>query len=118
MIHARARDAVAAGVSAYAILEIPLLAETGARDRYGFIDRVLIVDCDEATRIRRVMARSGLPEEEVRRIIAAQASDATRRALADDVIANRGDLATLEAAVTVLHETYEKLATEKVKTSC
>ncbi len=88
----RARDA-AAGISPYVILMIPLLVEAARRDpqwRARF-DRVAVVDCSEATQLRRVMARSGLSAEAVQRIQGAQATRAERLAAADDVIDNEGD---------------------------
>ena len=94
--------------SAYAILVVPLLAEGGIdRSRY---QRVLVVDCAEAQQIERVMRRSGLPEKEVRDILASQVTRKQRLALADDVIDNRGPPEALEAQVTRLNEKYLTLA--------
>jgi dephospho-CoA kinase len=71
---------------------------------------VLVVDCPEATQIARTMARSGLTENEVRAIMAAQLPRAERVALADDVITNEGDRAALREQVRALHERYLALA--------
>ncbi len=68
--------------------DIPLLVESG-RWR-SQLDRVLVVDCAVDTQVARVMARSGLPREEVLAIIAAQAPRALRLAAADVVIFNDG----------------------------
>jgi dephospho-CoA kinase len=68
------------------VFDVPLLAESAHwRQR---VDRVLVVDCDEALQVRRVVQRSGWSDEEVRRVIAQQAPRAARRAIADAVIAN------------------------------
>jgi dephospho-CoA kinase len=92
----------------YALLVVPLLIESGAyRER---IDRILVVDCDEARQITRVMARSALAEEEVRGIMAAQASRAERLAAADDVLPNTGARVELQAGVSALHRRYAELA--------
>jgi dephospho-CoA kinase len=92
----------------YAILVVPLLAEGGVdRSRY---QRVLVVDCSEAQQIERVMRRSGLPENEVRDILASQATREQRLAIADDVIDNRGDPEALERQVSALNEKYITLA--------
>ena len=48
----------------YVLLVVPLLIESGAYREH--IDRILVVDCDEAQQVARVIARSGLSEEEVR----------------------------------------------------
>jgi dephospho-CoA kinase len=52
------------------------------------VDRVLVVDCEEATQVCRVMARNGWAEETVLRVIAQQASRPLRRSIADAVIFN------------------------------
>lgn len=88
----------------YQLLAIPLLVEGGGgRDR---VDRVLVVDCDEQTQLRRVMLRDGVDEAGARAVLAAQASRAQRLAAADDVIANDGDIARLRDQVEVLHRRY------------
>lgn len=70
------------------IFDVPLLVESGDRWRQQ-LDRVVVVDCDEATQIQRVMLRSGLSTEEVQSIMSQQASRAQRLACADVVIANQ-----------------------------
>ncbi len=95
---------VAAALAPYVLLVVPLLLETGAYRE--LVQRVLVVDCSEATQIARTMSRSGLTEAEVRAIMAAQLPRAERVARADDVISNEGDRATLRAQVRALHERY------------
>ena len=91
----------------YVLLVVPLLIESGAyRDR---VRRVLVVDCDEATQVARVVARSGLSPDEVRRIIATQLARAERLAAADDVIVNMAGDAALEPQVLAMHERYLRL---------
>lgn len=92
----------------YAIIMIPLLVETGQDD---LVDRVLVVDSDEALQLQRVRAR-GLDEREIRAIMDAQASRAHRLARADDVIENNGDLERLARDVDVLHARYTALSPE------
>jgi dephospho-CoA kinase len=88
----------------YAIVVIPLLVETAA---YGdLVERILVVDCDEASQVERVCARNGLALQEVEAIMAAQASRAQRLAVADDVIDNTGDGTALAAQVDALHRKY------------
>ena len=99
------RSAAARGE--YQIHVIPLLVETGGRDR---VDRVLVVDCSEELQIRRLQARDGATLEQAREILAAQASRAARLAAADDVIENAGDLAPLHDRVAALHLSYLQLA--------
>jgi dephospho-CoA kinase len=99
------RSAAAGGE--YQIHAIPLLVETGGRDR---VDRVLVVDCSEELQIRRLQARDGSTVEQARAILAAQVSRAARLAVADDVIENEGDLAQLRDRVVALHLDYRERA--------
>ncbi len=112
LIRAETSRQADAAQSAYRILMIPLLVEARATDpawRARF-DRILVVDCSEATQIRRVMARSGLTEAAVRAIMASQASRAARRAAADDILDNDNDVEALPAQVEGLHRHYLELA--------
>jgi dephospho-CoA kinase len=65
---------------------------------------VVVVDCPEATQIKRVQARSGLSDKEVSAIIASQASRAVRLGMADFVIQNDGPLESLVEQVQTLHD--------------
>ena len=104
-----------AATAPYVILAIPLLVEGGGyRER---ADRVLVVDCPEADQVARVMARSGLNADEVKRIMAAQASREQRLAAADDVIDNGGGAAALVPRVDALHCQYLRLAADKMARS-
>lgn len=108
ILHPRIRSdvkhALAEVQTPYAVVVIPLLIETGGyRD---MLDRVLVVDCPETLQIERVMARNGLSAEDVRAIMATQASRAARLAAADDVIENTGSAETLRSAVAALHQRY------------
>lgn len=95
-----ARRAAMAG-DAVVVFDVPLLVESG-RWR-GRVDRVLVVDCSEATQTERVMRRSGWERTVVERVIAQQASRAARRAAADAVIHNDGlSLPQLETEVRTL----------------
>jgi dephospho-CoA kinase len=99
---------VAAATGPYVVLVVPLLVESA--DYRARVDRVLVVDCTVELQISRVRARSGLSEDEARRIIAAQVSRETRLAAADDVIDNSGTLEALHAQVQRLHRRYLELA--------
>jgi dephospho-CoA kinase len=81
------------------VFDVPLLVESGERWRRQ-VDRVLVVDCGTDTQRQRVMARNGLPAQDIDRIITQQASRAQRLACADVVIANESlNLLELEAQV-------------------
>jgi len=111
MIRAESRRRVAEGTGPYVLLVVPLLLETGAyRD---MVNRVLVVDCDEAHQLERTMARSRLTEDAVRRIMAAQLSRAQRLAQADDVLSNDADIPSLRTQVEALHERYLALSKKR-----
>lgn len=93
---------------AYLVFVVPLLVESGTWKQR--VSRVLVVDCQEQTQIWRVTSRSGLPESQIRAIIAAQASRQQRLAAADDVIDNDGDALALLPQVDRLHALYASLA--------
>ncbi len=92
----------------YQLIVVPLLTESPIRD---FVDRVLVVDCDENTQIRRLVARDAESEGQARRILAAQASRDERLKIADDVVRNDGDLAATREQVQTLHHQYLALTT-------
>ena len=115
---ARCRAAVAAP---YVLLVVPLLLESG--DYRQRCDRVLVVDCDEALQVSRVMARSGLSASEVQAIMATQAARSERLAVADDLISNSASRESLAAQVAALHQHYLELAAlghgaEKLNANC
>lgn len=94
----RAQTALAQGCRVL-VHDVPLLVEAGERWRRQ-LDRVWVVDCEEATQRQRVMARSGLSAAEVQAIIDQQARRQQRLACADGVIRNEGlDLAALREQV-------------------
>ena len=97
-----------ASTSPYVVVVVPLLIETGAYR--GMMGRILVVDCEPETQIRRVMERSGLSRGEVLSIIASQVSRQQRLSEADDVIRNDRDFETLQAQVNPLHVRYLGLA--------
>lgn len=88
----------------YQILAISLLFEN---NRYkNDVARSLVIDCDEGLQISRTMQRSGLTEQAVRAIMAAQVSRDFRRKMADDLIENNGSLEELSKKITEMHEKY------------
>ena len=108
MIRSESERRIAAAAGPYVVHVVPLLVESpDFRARYR---RVLVVDCPEALQVARVRQRSGLREDEVRRIIDAQIQRETRLAAADDVIDNSGSIAAMQQQVRLLHEKYLALA--------
>jgi dephospho-CoA kinase len=100
-----ARSASAGGP--YQILVIPLLVEKNLRSH---VDRVLVVDCDEALQVQRLRTRDGSTAEQAQAILNAQVARATRLKAADDVIKNDSDIDAMRDQVAALHARYLKLA--------
>ncbi len=108
MIRAESARRIASATGPYVLHVVPLLIESpGYRDR---VARVLVVDCPEELQITRVRQRSGLPEAEVRRIVASQIQRDKRLVAADDVIDNSGSISAMQQRVRQLHENYLRLA--------
>jgi dephospho-CoA kinase len=104
MIQAETLARAEASAAPYVLIVVPLLVESGHWKQR--VARVLVVDCLETTQVARVMARNGLPEKQVKAIMATQATRAERLAAADDVIHNDGGLDELEPQIERLHHFY------------
>jgi dephospho-CoA kinase len=78
------------------VLVVPLLVEAPAL--LDLVDAVLAISASEETRIERAVAR-GMSEQEAEMRIARQASDSERRAIADYVIENDGDIESFRQAI-------------------
>lgn len=90
----------------YQILVIPLMFEN---NRYqALVNKTLVVDCDENLQVKRAMSRSQLTEQEVKAIMDAQTTRATRLRLADEVIENNGSVAELIEKVNKIHKKFIK----------
>lgn len=111
-IRARLHAEAAAAVGPYVVLEIPLLRP---QDVGTLVDRVLVVDLQEALQLERIEARDGIDEPLARRIMASQPSRTERLAMADDVIDNGGSEADVTDAVERLHSRYLEIARSGVR---
>jgi dephospho-CoA kinase len=108
LIRVEMEQQAARATGPYLVMAIPLLIEGGrAHER---VDRVLVVDVDEALQLQRVEARDGCSPNQARAILASQVSREARLAAADDVLRNSGTVADLRQAVDRLHEKYLHLA--------
>ena len=114
IVHPRVRAMLAAqcasAASPYAIAAIPLLAEVGGRGAYPWLSRILVVDVPAAVQMERLQRRDGIDASLAAGMLAAQATRRERLAIADDVIANDGPLAALDAQVAALDRRYRALA--------
>ena len=101
LVGARTAERMAAvPADAIVVYDVPLLAESDGGLGRGF-DAVVVVEAEIETRIRRLAGR-GMPEDDARARIAAQATDVQRRAIADEVIDNSGSLEHLHEQVDAL----------------
>lgn len=78
----------------FAVIEHPLLVETGGHTR---VDKVVVVEVPLESRIARLVASRGMSRDDVLARIASQADDRARRVVADLIVDNSGDMAALEA---------------------
>lgn len=86
------------------VLDIPLLAENPRSGLSG----VIVVDVDPEMAVDRLVAQRGMSEQDARSRIERQTSREKRREIADWVIDNGGDLASLETQV---HQAWKWMQT-------
>lgn len=89
--------------SKYCILSVPLLIENNMTK---MVQRVLVVDVNETTQLSRASNRDQQSEQQIKNIMANQATREQRIAKADDVIDNSGSLQQLHSQVDKLHRQY------------
>jgi dephospho-CoA kinase len=101
------RFAAEAPPGSVAVVDHPLLVETGQADRF---DALVVVLAPVDVRVERLAAGRGVDPEDARARMAVQADDDERRAVATHVIGNDGDLAALEREVDRVWHELERLA--------
>ena len=85
-----------------AVVDIPLLFETGGQER---VDQVVVVTAGPEVQRERVLARPGMTEEKFGKILAKQVPDEEKRRLADFVIdTGRGMEAARLAVADIIEE--------------
>lgn len=94
--------ALEADPDAVVVYDVPLLVDEHGRGRVDEFDRVIVVTADAETRVRRLVELRGMDEADARRRVDAQASEASRLAIADDVIDANGTLDDTLAQVNAL----------------
>jgi dephospho-CoA kinase len=87
-----------------ALCDIPLLFETG--DTASF-DAVVVVSAPEAVQRARVLARPGMTEAALQRILSRQMPDAEKRARADFVIDTSRGIEPARAGVRAVLEAVQ-----------
>ena len=107
LIRQKMDQQLAATNTPYAIAVIPLLIESSYD--YQF-DRICVIDTSPTLQIQRTCARDHCTAEQVRAILALQASRDQRLTYADDIITNNNDLIALKNRIAELHQLYLSLA--------
>ena len=91
-----------------ALIDIPLLFETGGQSR---VDKVAVVSAPADIQRERVLSRAGMTEAKFEAILARQMPDAEKRARADFVIDSSGDFEETRAQIkAIIAELRGKLA--------
>ena len=88
----------------YQLLAIPLLFESPHYASH--VNRILLIDCNEKTRIERVKKRSQLTESEIKKIIRTQTPRKKQLLLAHDVIENNENIEKLREEILLIHQKY------------
>jgi dephospho-CoA kinase len=97
----RIAAAETADSDAIVVYDVPLLAETNVAHGY---DVVVVVEADEAERIRRMVDNRAMSRDDAERRLRSQATDDERRAIADVVIDNSGTIEQTLAQADALWE--------------
>jgi dephospho-CoA kinase len=97
-------DRRAAGFTGHVVLEAPVLLEAKGT---GLVDRIWVVAAPRAAIHERLAGSRDLTSAEIEARMAAQLSDAERRAHADLIIENDGDVAALRRRVEAAWRTLD-----------
>lgn len=97
LVASRSADlAASAAEDAVLVMDVPLLVENHLEGAY---DVVIVVDAPDDVRLARLVGVRGMPEDDARARMAAQASREDRLEAADFVVDNSGELHDLESVV-------------------
>lgn len=102
-------------IPAYCIIVVPLLLENLTKIKSVKFDRILVIDVDEETQIKRSKERDNCGETIIKNIMENQVSRQIRTDAADDIILNSDNLDSLNKKVENLHQQYQLLAKNLTK---
>ena len=104
--HMRPQLALEKSAMPYQILVVPLLFNS---PKYlALVDRILVIDCDQETQIKRVKERSDLSHFQIMQIINTHTKRIDQLKLADDVILNDSNIEKLRENIFLMHQKYIK----------
>ncbi len=98
-------EALKKTTSPYVLIEIPLLTR---REDFPYLNHVLLIEIDEALQAERLMLRDNCSKKAALHMIHIQPDKTIRRALADDIIQNDGNIEHFKKTLNTLHERYLK----------
>ena len=96
-------------IPAYCIIVVPLLLENITKIKPVTFDRILVIDVDEETQIKRSKKRDNCDETLIKNIMKNQVSRQIRIDAADDIILNSDDFDSLNKKIENLHQQYQLL---------
>ncbi len=82
-----------------AVLEVPLLFEAGG---FEAVDAIIVVSASAAVQRARVLARPGMSDEKLERLLKRQIPDAQKRRRADFVVETDGPISTCDTQIDVI----------------
>lgn len=97
-------------IPAYCIIVVPLLLENLTKIKSVTFDRILVIDVDEETQIKRSKKRDNCDDSMIKNIIKNQVSRQVRIDAADDIILNSDDFDSLNKKIENLHQQYQLLS--------
>jgi dephospho-CoA kinase len=100
-------EAAAEDPTGIAIVDAALMIESGGYKRF---DKIIVVFCDEALQIERLMRRNGLSREQAVERIAAQMSGSEKRKYADFEIDTSGNFEDTKKQTEGVYEQLRKLS--------
>ena len=95
-------------IADYVLVEIPLLYRARQQGEYAFLDRILLITCPEAIRLKRLMIRNQLTNQEAKIRLAQQPDETQLKTIANDILDNHISPEILKQSVAKLHQYYQR----------
>jgi dephospho-CoA kinase len=107
LIKAKIQEQISQKCDPYCVIEIPLLYH---RSDYPYLNKILMIETDLDTQVRRIMERDNCDKELTLAILKTQGEARLEPKLADDIVKNNGTKEDLKNAIQLLHLRYLDLA--------